>query len=195
MRSECPLCAKSRHPALFDCLVGKLLELCGHLEAQRFSSLQIDDQLEFGRLLHSNSAGWAPLRILSTYGAVWRARSARLAPYDSRVDVVAQHRACHRSPDHSWLRHAKVWLRVVPRVALNRAAAQCLLRVKSRHRGNLKECPLYPQKRTLHCTAANVRFVPKADILRCGKSGYSITSSAMLRSVGGNVRPSIRAVE
>ena len=149
MRSECPLCAKSRHPALFDCLVGKLLELCGHLEAQRFSSLQIDDQLEFGRLLHSNSAGWAPLRILSTYGAVWRARSARLAPYDSRVDVVAQHRACHRSPDHSWLRHAKVWLRVVPRVALNRAAAQCLLRVKSRHRGNLKECPLYPQKRTL----------------------------------------------
>jgi len=41
----------------------------------------------------------------------------------------------------------------------------------------------------------DVRFVPKADILRCGKSGYSITSSAMLSSVGGNVRPSIRAVE
>src|SRR6516164_7565031 len=29
-----------------------------------------------------NSAGWAPLRILSKYGAVCRARSARLAPYD-----------------------------------------------------------------------------------------------------------------
>jgi hypothetical protein len=41
-------------------------------------------------------------------------------------------------------------------------------------------------------TSANV---PKADIPRCGKSGYSITSSAMLSSVGGNVRPSIRAVE
>jgi hypothetical protein len=27
-----------------------------------------------------------------------------------------------------------------------------------------EQCPLYPQKRTLHCTAANVRFVPKADI-------------------------------
>ena len=26
------------------------------------------------------------------------------------------------------------------------------------------QCPLYPQKRTLHCTAANVRYVPKADI-------------------------------
>ena len=32
------------------------------------------------------------------------------------------------------------------------------------------ECPLYPQKRTLHCTAANVRFVPKADIRRRSKT-------------------------
>src|SRR3974390_1748352 len=37
---------------LFDHLVGKLVELCGHLETQSFSGLQIDDKLEFGRLLH-----------------------------------------------------------------------------------------------------------------------------------------------
>jgi hypothetical protein len=30
-------------------------------------------------------------------------------------------------------------------------------------------CPLYPQKRTLHCTAANVRYVPKADKVRRSK--------------------------
>ena len=38
-------------------------------------------------------------------------------------------------------------------------------------------------------------FVPKADILRCGKERrYSITSSAVESSFGGTVRPSIRAV-
>ena len=55
----------------------------------------------------------------------------------------------------------------------------CPLWVKSRHSVRSHECPLYPQKRTLHCTAANVRFVPKADILRCGRDGrYSIILSA-----------------
>src|SRR5215831_17866104 len=39
--------------------------------------------------------------------------------------------------------------RVVPHVALNRAASQCPLWVKSRHRKGSVECPLYPQKRTL----------------------------------------------
>jgi SAM-dependent methyltransferase len=32
------------------------------------------------------------------------------------------------------------------------------------YEATVAQCPLYPQKRTLHCTAANVRFVPKADI-------------------------------
>jgi hypothetical protein len=38
----------------------------------------------------------------------------------------------------------------------------------------------YPQKRTLHCTAANVRFVPKADKVHRSKNDLrSITSSVV----------------
>jgi len=41
----------------------------------------------------------------------------------------------------------------------------------------------------------NVRFVPKADILRCGGDRrYSITSSARANSDAGTVRPSALAV-
>src|SRR6516225_286566 len=41
----------------------------------------------------------------------------------------------------------------------------------------------------------DVCFVPKADILRCGKERrYSITSSAMATRPGGKVRPSAFAV-
>jgi hypothetical protein len=41
----------------------------------------------------------------------------------------------------------------------------------------------------------DVRFVPKADILRCGKERrYSITSSARASNVGGMVMPSALAV-
>src|SRR6516162_9195934 len=61
--------------------------------------------------------------------------------------------------------------------------------------GDFAQCPLYPQKRTLHCTAANVRFVPKADIRRCSRDWrYSITSSAVASRDGGTVRPSVLAV-
>src|SRR5215469_12836044 len=43
--------------------------------------------------------------------------------------------------------------------------------------GHCGLCPLCPQKRTLHCTAANVRLLPKADILHCGRDWrYSMTS-------------------
>jgi len=43
--------------------------------------------------------------------------------------------------------------------------------------------PLYPRKRTLHCTAANVRFVPKADkVHRSILRGYSITSSLRFKT-------------
>ena len=38
----------------------------GTVEAERLGGLQVDDQLEFGRLLDRQSAGFAPLRILST---------------------------------------------------------------------------------------------------------------------------------
>src|SRR5262250_3194513 len=41
----------------------------------------------------------------------------------------------------------------------------------------------------------DVRFVPKADILRCGRDlRYSVTSSAMASSVCGILRPSALAV-
>src|SRR5215471_16109599 len=41
----------------------------------------------------------------------------------------------------------------------------------------------------------NVCFVPKADILRCGRERrYSIISSAVASSVCGNVRPNVLAV-
>jgi hypothetical protein len=44
------------------------------------------------------------------------------------------------------------------------SGCQCLLWVKSGHWSTSASCPLYPRKRTLHCTAENVRFVPKAGI-------------------------------
>jgi hypothetical protein len=41
----------------------------------------------------------------------------------------------------------------------------------------------------------DVRFVPKGDILRCGREPrYSITSSALARSDAGTVRPRAFAV-
>src|SRR6516165_12668600 len=66
---RCPLSAKSRHwLGSLDHLVGKLLELCGHLEAQSFSGLQIDDQLEFGRLLDRQ---FRRLGALENFVYVW----------------------------------------------------------------------------------------------------------------------------
>src|SRR6516164_241818 len=52
-----------------------------------------------------------------------------------------------------------------------------------------------PPKADIAARGADVRFVPKADILRCGKERrYSITSSAVASSVCGNVRPNVLAV-
>src|SRR5262249_51856945 len=42
--------------------------------------------------------------------------------------------------------------------------------VKSRHSAEFEQCPLYPQKRTWISTAVMSALLPKADILRCGKS-------------------------
>src|SRR5262249_25113393 len=41
--------------------------------------------------------------------------------------------------------------------------SRCLLWVNNGHLGQLKECPLYPQKQTFQ-DGHDVRFVPKADI-------------------------------
>ena len=52
-----------------------------------------------------------------------------------------------------------------------------------------------PPKADIAERDGNVRFVPQADILRCGKERrYSITSSARASSVGGIVNPSVLAV-
>jgi hypothetical protein len=43
-------------PQLFDYLVGQLLKMQGHVEAKRLGGLQVDDQLELGRLQHRQGA-------------------------------------------------------------------------------------------------------------------------------------------
>jgi hypothetical protein len=49
-----------------------------------------------------------------------------------------------------------------------------------------------PPKADIGTQSRNVRFVPKADILRCGKERrYSITSSARASNDGGIVRREI----
>jgi hypothetical protein len=62
---------------------------------------------------------------------------------------------------------------------------RCPLWVKSRHRSTPDRCPLYPRKRTLHCTAANVRFVPIADI---GRLSCYVRSVSLTEVVGANLR-------
>ena len=41
--------------------------------------------------------------------------------------------------------------------------------VKSRHRRSADKCPLSPPKADIGTQSWNVRFVPKADIMRCRK--------------------------
>jgi len=71
-----------------------------------------------------------PAILLMFRAFVWAATRPRLGP-------------CRASESISQIRS-----RVVPHVALNRAASQCPLWVKSRHRSASNQCPLYPQKRT-----------------------------------------------
>src|SRR6516165_7113473 len=52
-----------------------------------------------------------------------------------------------------------------------------------------------PPKADIGTQSRNVRFVPGADILRCGRDRpHSITSSARARTDGGTARPSALAV-
>ena len=54
---------------------------------------------------------------------------------------------------------------------------------------------LPPPKADIGTRSRNVRFVPYADMLRCGRDWrYSITSSARASRVGGTSRPSVLAV-
>ena len=61
--------------------------------------------------------------------------------------------------------------------------------------GHLQAMSALPPKADIGTQPRDVCFVPKADILRCGKERrYSITSSAMATRPGGKVRPSAFAV-
>ena len=48
----CPLCAKSRHyeSSLLDDLVRLGRKIRGHLDAERFGDLEVDDEFKFGGL-------------------------------------------------------------------------------------------------------------------------------------------------
>ena|SRR6516165_4486108 len=67
-------------------------------------------------------------------------------------------------------------------------SGQCLLWVKSRHRGTSNQCPLYPQKRT------SIEPVGMSALCQQRTSvSYAINSSALTISVCGIVSPSALA--
>ena len=55
-----------QHSCSFDHLVGAGEERGRDVKAESLGGLEIDHELELGRLLDGQSAGFAPLRILST---------------------------------------------------------------------------------------------------------------------------------
>src|SRR5262245_28524896 len=67
LASICPLRAKSdrmrrsKKAQLFDPLVGEQLNRVGHLQAERLRGLQVDDELELGRLQYRQLGGLAAL--------------------------------------------------------------------------------------------------------------------------------------
>jgi len=66
---------------------------------------------------------------------------------------------------------------------------------QKRTSGSVEAMSALPPKADIGTHSRNVRFVPKADIVRCGEIGrYSITSSARTSNDGGMVIPRALAV-
>ena len=72
--------ALQQKSVLFDHLVGEHEEVVWHFDPERPGGVEIDDEIEFGRLLDRESLGLAPRKILSNSSAVRRNKAGRLAP-------------------------------------------------------------------------------------------------------------------
>jgi hypothetical protein len=83
---------------------------------------------------------------------------------------------------------------IVPRRIIGSGPPMSALGQKQTWASEIAMSALPPKADIVH-GGGNVRFVPKADILRCGKRcRYSITSSARPSSASGMVTPSALAV-
>ena len=58
------LCQKQTSADLFDYLLGQHEEVVWHFDPERLGGFEIDDELEFGRLLHRDVAGLGPAQNL-----------------------------------------------------------------------------------------------------------------------------------
>src|SRR6516165_47206 len=68
-------------------------------------------------------------------------------------------------------------------------------RASSRREQLVEQCPLFPPKADITIRYRHVRYVPKADIVRCDEiRRYSITSSARASKDWGTDKPSAFAV-
>jgi hypothetical protein len=90
MKSRRFMCAP-----LFDDLVGELLELHWHIEAERLGRLEIDDKLELGWRLH-----WKLARLLALEDAIDIGR--RAPKIIGPVNAVGQ-QAANFSEETEWI--------------------------------------------------------------------------------------------
>ena len=79
-----------QHSCSFDHLVGAGEHRCGHVEAERLGSREIDHQLELDRGLNWKLARFRPLRIRSPYDAARRYSSTTLGPYEIKPPSSAK---------------------------------------------------------------------------------------------------------
>jgi hypothetical protein len=71
-----------------------------HLGPERLRCLEVDDKLEFGRLLHRQVAGFLPLRMLPRRlpTHTWQARTIRVGSPHPQYYGAERRRPCHALP-------------------------------------------------------------------------------------------------